>query len=359
MGRLPPDRAHDGADNRTAAPVAPPAKCATYAPKARLTGSMRRVLVLGGTGWLGHEIVRQALDDGADVTCLARGESGPVADGARLVRADRRSLEAYDTVGGQWDEVVELSHDPQLVGPALDAVAPRAGHWTLVSTVSVYSRNDEPDADESAAVVQPRDLSEYADAKIAAERASLEHLGDRLLIARPGLIVGPGDPSDRFGYWPARLSRGGPVLIPTTADRFVQAIDVADLAAWIVREGSDGLTSTVNAVGEVVPMQDFFTAAVAATGHDGELISVGDDELLAHDVRYWAGPRSLPLWLPATDTAFAQRSGSAFVASGGTRRPLGDTLSRVLADELSRGLDRERRSGLTAPEEQEVLRAVR
>ena len=317
------------------------------------------MLVLGGTGWLGREIVRQAIDSGAHVTCLARGESGPVAEGARLVRADRRSPDAYDSVMGDWDDVIELSHDPQLVGPALDALASRARHWTLVSTVSVYGRNDEPDADESAAVLQPRDLSEYADAKVAAERASSELLDDRLLIARPGLIAGPGDPSDRFGYWPARLSRRGPTLVPTTAGRFVQAIDVADLSAWIVRAGRDGLSGRINAVGEVVPMQDFLTAAVSVTGYDGELVSVVDDELLAQDVRYWAGPRSLPLWLPLTDAAFAQRSGAAFVASGGTLRSVDQLLSRVHADEHARGVDRERRSGLSTLEEQDVLRALR
>ena len=324
-----------------------------------MTGSMRRVLVLGGTGWLGREIVHQAIASGADVTCLARGESGPVVAGARLARSDRRSTEAYDSVMGDWDDVIELSHDPQLVGPALDALADQTEHWTLVSTVSVYARNDEPDADESAAVLQPQDLSEYADAKVAAERASSERLGDRLLIARPGLIVGPGDPSDRFGYWPARLSRQGPTLVPTTAARFVQAIDVADLAAWTVRAGRDGLNGTINAVGEVVPMQEFLRECVEVTGYDGELVGVDDDELLAQDVRYWAGPRSLPLWLPLTDTAFAQRSGAAFVASGGTRRPIGETVSRVHADEVVRGIDRERRSGLTVHEEAAVLHAVR
>ncbi|KJC64587.1 NAD-dependent epimerase/dehydratase family protein [Agreia bicolorata] len=320
---------------------------------------MRRVLVLGGTGWLGREIAQRAVAEGADVTCLARGESGAVPDSAHLVRADRLSPEAYDEVTGEWDDVVELSHDPQLVGPALDALASRAAHWTLVSSVSVYSRNDETDADESAAVVEPLDVSEYADAKVAAERISLEHLGDRLLIARPGLVVGPGDPSDRFGYWLARFSRMGPALIPTTAHRFVQAIDVSDLASWIERAGRDHLTGVVNAVGEVVPMSEFLRAAATVAGHDGELVEVEDEVLLARDVHYWAGPRSLPLWLPLSDAAFAQRSGAAYVASGGIRRSLHETLSRVHADELARGIDRLRRSGLTASDEQDVLRASR
>ncbi|SMG45115.1 NAD-dependent epimerase/dehydratase family protein [Agreia pratensis] len=319
---------------------------------------MRRVLVLGGTGWLGREIAQRAVAEGADVTCLARGESGSVPDGSRLVPVDRLSPYAYDGVTGQWDDVIELSSDPRFVGPALEALASSAAHWTLVSSVSVYSRNDEPDADESAAVVEPRDTSNYADAKVAAELISLKHLGDRLLVARPGLIVGPGDPSDRFGYWPARFSRTGPALIPTTADRFVQAIDVSDLASWIERAGRDRLSGVVNAVGEVVSFSEFLRAAAAAARYDGELVEVDDDVLLAHDVGYWAGPRSLPLWLPLTDVAFAQRSGAAYLASGGIRRSLSETLSRVHADELARGIDRERRSGLSAVDEQEILRSA-
>ncbi|MFP3466505.1 NAD-dependent epimerase/dehydratase family protein [Leifsonia sp. SIMBA_070] len=320
---------------------------------------MRRVLVLGGTGWLGRAIVRELLAGDAEVTCLARGESGDVPHGARLVSVDRRAPGAYDGVRAEWDEVIEIAYDPELVEPALGALADDAAHWTLVSTVSVYARNDEPGADESAALVEPSDLTQYADAKVAAERSTAVRLGERLLIVRPGLIVGPGDPSDRFGYWPARLSRRGPALVPTPEGRFVQVIDVADLAVWIARAGRDGTVGVVNAVGNVLPMDEFFSAATAVAGYDGELREVADGALLAADVRYWAGPRSLPLWLPLSDTGFAQRSNRAFLEAGGRLRPLRDTLTDVIADERARGVDRERRSGLTATEEEAVLRSVR
>ena len=320
---------------------------------------MRRILVLGGTGWLGREIARRARDSGAEVVCLARGESGSAPDGARLVRADRSRAGAYDGLGGEWDEVVELASEPQLVESALDALAAHAAHWTLVSTVSVYADNSTPGADETAQLVEPQNLAEYPDAKVVAERASAAKLGDRLLIARPGLIAGAGDPSDRLGYWPARLHRGGSVLAPTMSQRFVQFIDVEDLADWIVRAGEAGLTGEFNAVGEAHTMDDFFRAARSVAGFDGELIAVDDDELLDLDVHYWAGPRSLPLWLPLEAASFAQRDGSAFAAAGGRSRPLADTLTRVLTDEISRGIDRPRRSGLTSREEQVVLAAVR
>ena len=320
---------------------------------------MRRVLVLGGTGWLGREVAREAVEQGAEVVCLARGESGPVPDGARLVKADRTNPDAYRQLEGQWDEVVEVAHEPELINPALDALADRAAHWTLVSTISVYERNDEPGADESAEVVEPRDLTRYPDAKVAAERISAERLPGRLLIARPGLIVGPGDRSDRFGYWPARLRRGGRVLTPATAGRHVQVIDVSDLAAWIVTAGRAQVTGSINAVGEVHAMDDFFSAACEVTGVRGDLVAVEDETLLAHQVQYWAGPRSLPLWVPQDYTGFARRDGSAFLRTGGRLRSLQETLTRSLGDEVARGPDRPRRSGLTPAEEETVLEALR
>ncbi len=323
-----------------------------------MTGDVRRVLVLGGTGWLGREVARAAVESGAEVVCLARGESGSVADGTELERADRLQPRAYDAVTGDWDEVVELAHAPDLVGPALDALADRAAHWTLVSTVSVYADDAEPDADESAALVEPDDLSEYGAAKVAAERATRARLGDRLAIVRPGLIVGPGDPSDRFGYWSARLSRPGPVLVPVLAERSVQVIDVTDLAAWIVHAGMTGFVGTVNAVGAPQPLGDVLRQVAALAGYTGRFVEADDDALVAHDVQYWAGPRSLPLWLPTSAAGFARRSGAAFRAAGGRTRPLQETLRRVLEDERARGVERPRRSGLSPADERAVLVAL-
>ncbi len=320
-----------------------------------LAGPMRRVLILGGTGWLGSEIAREAASNGAEVVCLARGTSGTVPDGTVLIRADRQEPGAYDQLTGDWDDVIELSDDPSFVESALDALASRARHWTFVSTVSVYARNDEPDADESAELLRPHDLNEYGEAKVAAEQATVRRLADRSLILRPGLIAGPGDPSDRFGYWPARLSRGGTVLAPTTAGRFVQVIDVTDLATFIVKAGHDQLSGVVNAVGDQHTMASFFTAVADVAGFRGDIAHVDDAWLAEHHVNHWAGPRSLPLWLPSSDAALAQRSNAAFRAAGGSLLPLRETIERVLLDEVRRGVSRPRRAGLTAQEESGLL----
>ncbi|GAA3657644.1 SDR family oxidoreductase [Microbacterium marinilacus] len=319
------------------------------------------MLVLGGTGWLGREVARAAVSGGSEVVCLARGDSGAVAPGARLVRADRTRPGAYAEVadGRRWDEVIELAYQPELVTSALTALGEHASHWTLVSSISVYARTDRPGADETAELVTPRDLAEYADAKVAAELVSSERLDGRLLIARPGLIVGPGDPSDRFGYWPARFRRGGRLLAPETAGRHVQVVDVADLAEWLERAGRERLVGVVDAVGAAHPMEDIFAAVRATTGFAGDVVTADDRTLRANDVRYWAGPRSLPLWLPISDAGFARRDGSAFLRTGGRPRPVVETIARSLEDELRRGVDRQRRAGLTAAEETEILRALR
>lgn len=323
------------------------------------TSSPRRVLILGGTAWLGRHIAQAALERGDEVVCVARGYSGSVAPGVRWVSIDRRDAGAYDDLTGDWDEVVELSYDPDLVVPALEALAARAAHWTLISSVSVYARGDEPAADESAELVSPEDLARYPDAKVAAERASAARLGDRLLIGRAGLIVGPGDPSDRFGYWPARMLRGGDVLAPTLAPLWSQVVDVADLAAWVVAAGARGETGPVNAVGASVPLAELLAEVAASTGFTGELHEVSEEDLLAAGAQFWAGPMSLPLWLPRTETGFARRDGSAFVRTGGVARPLRETIDRVRDDERARGIDRPRRAGLSASEEEAVRTALK
>lgn len=315
---------------------------------------MRRVLVLGGTGWLGGRIARLAAEGGDDVTVLSRGIA-PAPPGTRLVVADRADPGAYVGLGGGWDEVVDVASDAAFVASALDALADRAAHWTYISTISVYARDDEPGADESAALVEPADLDQYPEAKAAAEGAARAHLGDRLLVVRPGLIVGPGDRTGRFGYWPARIARGGRVLVPALAERTAQVIDVDDLAAYTVRAGSAGVTGAVNAVGAAVPFVDVLAACADAAGFGGELVERDDAWLLAREVNHWAGPRSLPLWLPSTHLGMMARSNARFHATGGTLRPLAETVERVLADERDRGLERDRPAGLTADEERALL----
>jgi len=323
---------------------------------------MTDVLILGGTGWLSGRIAQRWIDAGASVTCLARGGRDAPA-GSRLVVADRDDPDAYAQVAGQeWDEVVDVSSHPRHVTQAVAALDAHAVHWTYVSSVSVYADADRPGADETAPLAAPADdgsPDDYARAKSAAERA-VGTLGDRAAISRAGLIVGPGDPTDRFGYWPARFASApdAPVLVPPQEGAFAQVIDVDDLADFLVASGARGWRGTVNAVGISTPLASLLDTVRAVAGHHGPLVTAAPDWLREREVAHWAGPRSLPLWLPTDLPGFATRDGRAYRAAGGRLRPLAETAQRVLADERERGLDRPRRAGLRRDEEAELLAAL-
>jgi 2'-hydroxyisoflavone reductase len=316
---------------------------------------MGNILILGGTGWLGREVALSARAAGNAVTCLARGKAGDVADETALVRADRSNPNAYaDVADRDWDNVIELSWNHEFAVGALHSLAERAAHWTLISTVSVYASNANPGADERDEVVEPLDLEDYGQAKVSVERASAAALSDRLLIVRPGLIAGPGDPSDRFGYWVARMALAGsePVLSMQTGGRTAQAIDVRDLAEFTARATGAGI---LNAVGVSLPLEDALSRMAPIARFSGDCVDATDEWLLEHNVNYWAGPRSLPLWLPLEDAAMTTRSNAAYLAAGGALRDVDETLRDILADERARGLGRERRAGLTRSEELGLL----
>ena len=316
-----------------------------------------RILVLGGTMFLSRAVAADAVARGHEVTCAARGESGSVPDGARLVHLDRTAPD-WSALEGEWDAVVDVARTPSWVAGALDHLAD--AHWTFVSTISVYADHSTPGGTPETLPLLPpvaddvdQDSAEtYGSSKVACEQ-DVQARAREALIVRPGLIIGPGDPSGRFTYWAERLAEVGEVLAPESPDRDTQAIDVRDLAAWIVTGAEKHLTGVYDATGRVQRLGDLVDEVSKAVGGDATVIWAPADFLLEREVTYWAGPRALPLWLPEDARGMTSHDVSATFDAGLTTRPVGETAVDTLAW-LRENPDAPR-TGLSRAEEQDLI----
>jgi 2'-hydroxyisoflavone reductase len=330
-----------------------------------------RLLVLGGTAWLGGQVVRYALGQGHEVTCLARGESGSVPGGATLVTGDRTRPDAYrPLVDTRWDLVVDLSRQPGQVRSALEALADRSERWVFVSSGSVYADHSRPGAGLETPLLPALEGDEsspetYGEGKVACEEACRSARGGDVLLARSGLIAGYGDSSDRLGYWPGRYALaqedGGPVLVPERIDRPAQFLDVTDLAAWIVNAGLRGVTGAVDAYGPQRVLSDVLAAARETAGFTGEEVPVSDEALRSAGVDEYMGPRSLSLWLADPEWAgFSARDTASAGAAGVVARDLAATMRDALAWERELGLARTgRKAGLDRADELAIIEDAR
>ena len=349
-----------------------------------------KLLVLGGTKFLGRAIVDAALERGHAVTLFNRGRQDPSAYPAlEQVRGDR-TLGGADggfapLAGRTFDAVVDTAcYLPRDATSAATFFAERASRYVLVSSISALASFDEPGYDESTPVARltPEQESEvaalsadgpipaaklgpyYGALKALCEEAAEAAMPGRVLVVRPGLVVGPYDNTDRFTYWPERFLRGGRVLAPGGPERRTQFIDVRDLGEWIVRALEAGLTGTYQATGPASPLTlgDVFAACARVTATRGAppstLVWIDDATLLAHEVAPWMG---LPLWVP-TDSegmrGFLHANCAKAIAAGLTFRPLDDTIAATLDWNATRPADAPRAAGLTAGKEAEVLSAA-
>ena len=319
-----------------------------------------RILVLGGTRFLGRAIVDAALGRGDTVTLFNRGKSNPgLFPGVETVIGDRTAdLSALD--GRDWDAVIDVAaYQPEVARLSADAFAKRTGRYVFVSTVSVYASQCTTQAQlEDAPLAQLRpgatELEEvYGPNKATCERIAQDVYGERALVGRPGLIVGPHDPTDRFAYWPRRIARGGRALAPGDPAGLTQFIDVRDLASWYVDACHHGLGGVFNLTGTPVPFGMLLDLCKTAAYSSAELIWIPSDRLVAAGVDPGMG---VPLWVAEPGyEAFNDVDSSRAVAAGLTYRPVIDTIRDTLAWDLARGGPAPGSEGLSAAEEERLL----
>jgi 2'-hydroxyisoflavone reductase len=293
-----------------------------------------KLLVLGGTRFLGRAVVDAAQPAGHELTLFNRGQTNPeLYPGVEQLHGDRTE-DLRPLRGRRWDAIVDTSgYVPGVVRASASALD-GAGVYCFVSSVSAYAsfagpvREGDPEA-ELGDLPDDELLPDYANygaLKALCEHAVREVFGDRALVVRPGLIVGPHDPTGRFTYWPHRFARGGDVLVPAPPERRVQFVDVRDVGEWIVRSCERGLTGTFNATGSGLPWGEL--AEACRLEAETRLVWVDDEFLLEHEVGQWM---ELPLWIAdPDDVGIHMADVSRALGEGLTFRPLQATVRDTL-----------------------------
>jgi 2'-hydroxyisoflavone reductase len=300
-----------------------------------------RVLILGGTLFLGRHLVEAALDRGDEVTLFNRGRTNPdLFQDLERLRGDRETGDLAALRGRTWDAVVDTSaRVPRWVRDATGLLAEKVEHYTLISSCSVYADTSAPGADETADVHLLADetaeeitsAETYGALKALCEQAAEEAMPGHVLTVRAGLIVGPYDDSGRFTYWVHRIARGGNVLAPEPRDQPVQFIHARDLADWILRAAEEGRGGMFNATGpaQALTMELLLEECRTATGSDANLVWHDARSLEGSGVEAWS---DLPLWLGTDPTiqGFLSVDVSKAIAAGLRFRPLAQTIRDTL-----------------------------
>ena len=290
-----------------------------------------RLLVLGGTRFVGRSVVLAALDRGWDVTALNRGLTGALPDGVHALAADRtdRSQLADALRGKEFDAVVDTwAAAPRVVQLAAGLLAGQAGRFAYCSSISAYTDGRPVDGNEDwpAVAADPgADHTDYQSDKRGGELAALASFPDAL-IGRPGLILGPYEDIGRLPWWLGRAARGGRMVAPGRPDRPLQYVDARDLAAWFLDNLAAGTSGTVDLVDPSghTTTQSLLDAVVTATGSTAELVWVDQETVLASGAEPWS---QLPCWVPETSEfeGFMEGDTSRAIATGLRSREIADT----------------------------------
>lgn len=322
-----------------------------------------RILILGGPNFLGRAMVDAALAAGHDVTVFNRGQTNPdLYPEIEKLHGDRDgNLDALK--GRRWDAVIDNSgYVPRIVRQSAELLSDAVGRYVFISSISVYRDFDHSGIDEDypLATLEDEAVEEvtgttYGGLKALCERAVTGVFGDRALIIRPGLIVGPHDPTHRFSYWVVRTAAGGDVLAPIGPDYRVQFIDVRDLAEWSVRMAEANAGGVYNATGPEygLTLGALLVAARNVAASDARFVWASEEFLLANAVTPWTG---LPLWVPG-GAKLHYASIARAIDAGLTFRPLADTVRDTLAWSQTEPPPDPPPSGITSEREAELLAA--
>lgn len=325
------------------------------------------ILILGGTHFLGRHLVNAALERGHSLTLFNRGRTNPDIfppnkfPQIESIRGDRTfSLDAL--ADRQWDLVIDTSgYHPRDVLLSAETLEERVGRYLFISTISVYSDFSAPNLDEDAPLARLDDpeSAEVSNETYGALKSHCEDVvqaiyGPRSLIIRPGLIVGPHDPTDRFTYWPLRAQRGGEILAPEGPTVPIQYIDVRDLAVWTIDAGCAGLEGIYNASGPAFRQEigDFLNICRHIVMTDSTLTWVSPEFIEANQITPFL---ELPLWVPSNMPGLLTIDCRRALAAGLTFRPADDTIQATLAWRSLLPADTPLKAGLTAEREAELL----
>jgi 2'-hydroxyisoflavone reductase len=322
-----------------------------------------KILILGGTKFLGRHLVDAALSRSHEVTLFNRGKTAPdLFPNVEMILGDREH-DIEKLAGREWDAAIDVAgYLPRVVRLSAQALRESVQRYVFISSISVYAGFQKVGINESDPVGKLEDESveeitgeTYGPLKALCEKVVQEVYGDRALVIRPGLIVGPYDPTDRFTYWPMRVKRGDDMITPDGPQTPIQIIDVRDLSTFIIKLIEDNASGTYNATGpgDELTMGEFLDACKRVTGSVATFHWTSAEFLQEHNVQPWS---DMPVWIPDTeeDAGFSRVDVSRAIQAGLEFRPLEETIRDTIAWAETRPEDFEWRAGLN-PDKERIL----
>lgn len=322
-----------------------------------------KILIIGGTRFLGRYLVKSAMAAGHEITLFNRGKSNPdLFPEVEKLHGDRDG--GLDILGGRsWDAVIDTcGYFPRIVTASAEFLADKAVHYTFISSISVYADMSQPGIDELSPVGKTKDETveeiredTYGPLKALCEQAVQKYFPDGTLVIRPGLIVGPHDLSDRFTYWVHRIGNDGRVLAPLPKDYCVQYIDVRDLSDWIILLIEKKQTGTYNGIGPetLLTMERLLDECRRTLQSGAELAWVDEEFLRQNEVQNWT---ELPVWINEKEFRYMLQVDCTRAFKSGLKfRPLSETIKDTYDWCLTRPDDYEWRAGLKSSRETELL----